>query len=183
MIVGGCDPSLTNTGMAVLDNGQPIYRHSYGEGGHKVDSTLIRNRRMRGLKRYIRECFEPFDLDLLVIEGPAFGARYGNPHERGGLYHAIIADFDVRKVPIAIVNPTTRAMWATGKGNADKVKDVFPEVKTWWPDVHIANHDVADALILAAMGTLWLGGELPFTEKGRHRNALESAEWPKGVRA
>lgn len=181
MIVAGIDPSLTNTGMAVLDNGQPVYRHSYGEDGHKTDTTLRRNRRMRGLRRYIRDCFAPFDLDLLVIEGPSYGSRYGNPHERGGLYHAVIADFDVRKVPIAIIPPKTRAMWATGRGDADK-PEVFAEVKTWWPGVYVANHDVGDALVLAAMGTLWLGGTLPFVEKGRHRNALESVEWPKGVR-
>lgn len=181
MLVAGIDPSLTNTGMAVLDNGQPVYRHSYGEDGHKTDTTLIRNRRMRGLRRYIRDCFAPFDLDLLVIEGPSFGSRYGNPHERGGLYHAVIADFDVRKVPIAIIPPKTRAMWATGRGDADKAA-VLAEVKLWWPGQFVANHDEADAFALAAAGAFWLGDPLPFEVKGRHRSALEKVEWPKGMR-
>lgn len=181
MIILGIDPSLTSTGIAILDAGQPIYMHSYGFDGHKTDSTIIRNRRIRALAPYIRDVLKPYPIDFAVIEGPSYGSRYGNPHERGGLYHAIVGNLDVRRIPVAVCAPTVRAMWATGKGNAEK-PEVFAEVKTWWP-VRVANHDVGDALVLAAIGALHCGDALPFEPKGRHRNALQKVEWPEVVTA
>ncbi|ETZ58020.1 hypothetical protein DKM27_24605 [Mycobacterium tuberculosis variant bovis] len=73
-----------------------------------------------------------------------------------------------------------RAKWATGKGNADK-RTVLATVRDWWPATRIANHDQADALVLAAIGAFHAGDPMPFAVKERHSANLAAVQWPELV--
>lgn len=189
MIVCGIDPSLTNTGIAVLFDGKPLVLHSIGHGGRSGATYAQRSDRIvsqaRSVVQWIDDrCQGPLGVlplnkrvDLVVMEGPAYGQNLPSNHDRAGLWWGLFSAFRARKVPVAVCTPTTRAIWATGKGRADK-KVVLAEVRSWWPDVKIPNHDIADAAVLALCGAVHLGDPAPFELKERHHIKLGEIAWP-----
>ncbi|WP_062906491.1 RuvC family protein [Mycobacterium avium] len=77
MIVAGIDPSLTNTGIAVLADGNPLSLRSIGHGTLSGHSYAHRS------DRIVSQCRAVIDALILaddakpavaVIEGPAYGA-------------------------------------------------------------------------------------------------------------
>lgn len=186
MIVAGIDPSLTSCGIAILDNGQPVALDAVGHGGKNGASYDHRSRRIvsqcRTVIAAITECNiggrnSPPNVDLAVIEGPAYGQNLPSNHDRAGLWWGLYSALRAKKIPTAVVAPKTRAKWATGNGNSDK-RDVLTTVRTWWPDHTIRNHDIADALVLATIGAHHHGDPMPFPVKPRHTLALEAIAWP-----
>ncbi|CQD03691.1 Crossover junction endodeoxyribonuclease RuvC [Mycobacterium europaeum] len=189
MIVAGIDPSLTNTGIAVLHNGQPALLRSIGHGTLSGRSYAHRSDRIVSECRAVMavladECDERNTLraprsriDLAVIEGPAYGACNASTHDGSGLWWGLYSTLRARRIPIVVVAPTTRAKWATGKGNAAK-RQVLTAVRSWWPTTHVANHDQADALALAAIGAFHAGDPMPFPVKERHTANLAAVQWP-----
>lgn len=192
MIVAGIDPSLTNTGIAILHNGQPALLRSIGHGtlsgrsyAHRSDRIVSECRAVMSV--LAEECDERNTLraprnriDLAVLEGPAYGACNASTHDGSGLWWGLYSTLRARKIPIVVVAPTTRAKWATGKGNADKAT-VLAAVRSWWPNTHIANHDQADAACLALLGAFRLGEPMPFEIKPRHLNSVDAIQWPEGI--
>lgn len=195
-IVVGIDPSLTSTGIAILQDGNPIATKTIG---HKTrDGTSYAHRS----DRIVSQCRAVIDtlqcnicsrnsttnvalrdrsrIDLAIIEGPAYGANLPSNHDRAGLWWGLYSKLRALRIPTAVVAPQTRAKWATGAGNADK-KLVLANVRQWWPDMHIPNHDIADALVLAAIGAHHLGDQLPFEIKTRHTLGLDAVAWPQVV--
>lgn len=180
MIIGGIDPSLTNTGIAKFDSGNPIALHSIGYGGHDGDSYTDRSKRVRAVCRsviaYILRDPGP---ELVVIEGPAYGQFLPSTFDRSGLWHGLFGALDAKGVAVGVVPPQTRSKWATGNGRADK-GEVLQTVREWLP-VKVLNHDIADAAVLGLMGVLKYdhSARMPFSVKERHYNGLEAAAWPK----
>lgn len=194
MIIAGIDPSLTNTGIAVLCDGAPARLHSLGHGtpngktyGHRSDRIVSQ---CRAVISWLDDNLQgplgilPLSkrLDLAVIEGPAYGANMPSNHDRAGLFWGLYSTLRARKIPIAVIPPATRAKWATGKGNADKTT-VLATVRAWWPTTHIANHDQADAAVLAAIGAFHHGDPMPFEVKERHTANLAAVQWPEELAA
>jgi Holliday junction resolvasome RuvABC endonuclease subunit len=177
MIVAGIDPSLTSAGVAILDNGQPTHLSHHGYPGHNGATWQQRSRRVRWTCGQILAPVLDARPDLVVIEGPAYGAKYGSAFDRAGLWHGLYGALNAKQVPVAVVSPTTRASWATGHGRADKAA-VITAVTTWWPQQPIACDDEADSLVLALIGAHHLGDPMPFTVKPRHSTALEAIAWP-----
>lgn len=193
MIVAGIDPSLTNCGIAILQHGTPRMGTSVGHAGKDgasydnrsdrivsqarailaaIETTLAAGRPDQRVKFYLDQ-----HLDLAVIEGPAYGQNLPSNHDRAGLWWGLYSALRAKKIPTAVVNPATRAKWATGSGRAEK-RDVLAAVRAWWPDHTIRNHDIADALVLAAIGAHHLGDPMPFPVKDRHTLSLEAINWP-----
>lgn len=157
----GVDPSLRNTGLAVLRDGVPVALHSIGYGGHDGDSYATRSRRVRAVCRSVIEWALRDGLpDLAVIEGPAYGQFLPSTFDRSGLWHGLYGALDAKKVPVAVVPPQTRAKWATGSGKAEKGV-VLANVREWFPGVKVLNHDIADAAVLALMGSAQFGKPMP----------------------
>ncbi|PBA43540.1 hypothetical protein CKJ63_03510 [Mycobacterium avium] len=191
-MVAGIDPSLTNTGIAILYDGQPALLRSIGHGTLSGRSYAHRSDRIVSECRAVMavladECNERNTLraprsriDLAVMEGPAYGANLPSAHDRAGLFWGLYSTLRARKIPIAVVAPKTRALWATGSGNADK-RTVLATVRDWWPTVRVANHDQADALVLAAVGAFHHGDPMPFAVKERHSANLAAVQWPELV--
>lgn len=178
MIVVGLDPSLTNTGIAVLRDGRPIKLTTTGHGTLNARDYQHRSDRIVTQAHDVMATIN-HTIHLAVIEGPAYGACNASTHDGSGLWWRFYSALRARGIPIAVVAPTTRAKWATGRGNADK-KQVLAAVRaTWAPwKAYITGHDIADALTLAEIGARHLDEPLHFTPRRRHIEALTSITWP-----
>lgn len=115
--------------------------------------------------------------DLAVIETPALSRTGGGTHERGWLWWRVYDHLVEREIPIALMDPRQRMLYATGKGNAAK-NVVVDAVARRWPDWATAGDDnAADAVVLMAAGMDWLGCPIATVPKA-HRAAVEKAQWP-----
>lgn len=121
---------------------------------------------------------------LVVIEGPAHGAKFGNPHERAGIWWAVVRHLVRRGDVLARVNPTTRAKYAAGRGGADK-REVVAAVNERMPFARIRDHNLADGLALAAMGWRRLGRPIDGVATRPMNEAMRAVRWPetKGMAA
>lgn len=188
----GIDPSLTSCGIAVLGD-ESIYAPvvirsllSVGHPGKNTDGWDDRSDRIVSQTRRVIE-YIPRDADLVVIEDlPSHVKLLPSFRDRCVLWGGIYSALRARRTPIAVCNPATREKWATGKvvrdlGTKERKARVLAAVREQWPDRRIANDDIADALILAAMGALKLGWTLPFEIKPRHHGGLAAIAWPTSI--
>lgn len=192
----GLDLSLTSAGIAVLSTDTPARGSAgcyptllrcVGEAGKKDDDYRTRSRRIRRQTRAVVDTVNRAtgfdgvqrpDISLAVIEGPIYGMQMlGAYFDRAALFHGVYGALDARNIPIAVIPPTTGHQFTTGVAHADK-KLIVAEVAKWWPDVRIANDDIADALGYALMGAMHSGLRPPFRAGARHHNAIASASWP-----
>jgi Holliday junction resolvasome RuvABC endonuclease subunit len=188
----GIDPSQTAAGIAIIAGGprhanRPILIRDVGDHGHRTDPWTRRARRIVAQVRRIIAVVDQAALDgadyrLAVIEGPAYANKLPSQFDRAGVFWGLVSALDNRKIPIAVIPPTTRAMFATGHGHADKSL-VVTETRAIWADplitAAILNDNHADALNLASMGVMHLGWSLPFTPRRRHVENITKCEWPK----
>lgn len=115
---------------------------------------------------------------LVVVEAPSHGSKFGNPHERAGIWWAVIR-YLVRRGDSAVsVAPKTRAKYATDDGNADKPK-VLRVVRERMPFAHITDHNLADGLALAAMGWRRLGRPIDGVASRPMNEAMRAVRWPE----
>lgn len=179
MIVAGIDPSLTNTGIAILKDGQILELTKEGWGGHDGASDMDRHNRVMKLRTRIQKRLTPHTPDLVVMERPAYSQNTGSACDRHFLWHALLNMITENGYRYAGISPTGRASFATGKNHGSK-RQVIDATTEWWPNHHrpLQNDNIADALVLATMGALWAGDPVPFDVKDRHRARLEAVQWP-----
>lgn len=165
-LVIGLDLSLTCTGVAGA--GWVDYIKPGKLTGHPRLAFLV-DRVITFIKK----------ADLVVIEGPSFGAGVRHRHEDlAGLRVMVRHACWRRSIPYAVVPPSNLKLYAAGRGNADK-----GEVRT---AVHErygidcdgpARYDMADAYTLAAMGLHHLG--VPLAEvPEKNATGLGGCAWP-----
>jgi hypothetical protein len=163
----GLDLSLTCTGVAG-EGWTDVIRPRTGLRGHPrldfiVDQAAV----------HIRNA------DLVVIEGPSFGGGVAHRHEDlAGLRVMARHACWRRGIPYAVVPPSCRALYATGKGSGSKgaVRDAVRErygVECDGP----GRYDQADAYTLLAMGLHHLGWPLAVLPDS-HRRGLDGCQWP-----
>ena len=189
MIILGIDPSLTGTGLAIVDTEDQLVIDTYTivTKGKAGASLTERHERIAHIaERVIGDialgvvssgdwCRDR--ADLVVIESPSLGqARQGGTLDRHGLWWLTIHRLHTLRIPVATVTPAARAKYATGKGNAGK-DEVLLAVARRYPHVAVSNNNEADALVLAAMGARWVGQPLDDMPKA-HTDALAKVEWP-----
>ncbi|MGB0971693.1 MAG: hypothetical protein ACPGVG_12130, partial [Mycobacterium sp.] len=121
LIVAGIDPSLTNTGMAVLDNGQPIAVHKTGHPGRSGASDIERMQRVGSLVASVTKFIAIHTPDLIVIESPAYGQYLPSTCDRNVLWGILVHRYSVAHTRTnrgyAGITPTCRAQFATGNGH------------------------------------------------------------------
>lgn len=173
MIAVGLDPSLTCSGVAVMD----------GEGGIATRrvvapnlgaSLLARRNRIRRAVDGILAVL-PLRIDITVIEVPHSRQQYGAQNERIALYW-ILVDQLIARGPVMEVAPSQRAKLATGNGRAKK-PDVIAATRAAFPDVRIPDDNVADAVGLAWAGARWAGMPAPEYSHGQEE-AFARLDWP-----
>lgn len=183
VIVAGVDLSLTSTGIAIAS----VHQAAGSPPVMTPDSDRIRSAGRAGatLEERGRRLDEITDAvvvricgaDLVVIEGPSLGqARQGGQHDRAGLWHLVVKALRISGIPVAEVPPSVRSKYATGAGNAGKDAVLAAAVKRY-PDWDITGNDVADAVILAAMGCRHLGHPIDSLPQ-IHLSAMTKVRWP-----
>lgn len=117
---------------------------------------------------------------LVVLEGPAYAAKWGQPHERAGLFWRVVRGCHAREIPVAVLTPTELKGYVCGKGNASK-EDVRRAVAACYPGQGLAriSDDQADAVGLAMAGCDWLGWDGPWLDGRRGTGWLRKARWPE----
>lgn len=173
MKVTGLDLSLTSTGLAVLVDGTAhVTRLGSTPAG---DTVTHRHHRLLWIANEVLEWCT--GSDLVVLEGPSYGSTTGHQHDRSGLWWLVVHRVLNAGLPLAVVPPTSRARYATGKGNAGK-DAVLVAVVRRYPEVDVTGNDQADALVLAAMGARKLGHPIDAVPKPC-RLAMGGAAWPE----
>lgn len=177
--VVGLDLSLTSTGVAGED--WAIALRAGARRGHERLHWLC-----AGLHEHVD------DADLVVVEGAAYGhgAQAGH-HELGGLWWMVTHALWHRKTPYAVAAPHSRTIYATGRANPardhpqnERARIAKGMVRTaateryGIPCEGPGRYDQADAVVLAAMGSDWLGCPTAYVPE-THRRALKAVHWPK----
>lgn len=180
--VVGLDLSLTATGIATPIGVRTV--RSKGAAGATLDDRYERILQLvERIGLTLADDAEQMDEDdlLVVIEAPAFSRTTGHQHDRSGLWWLIVHALLLSGNAVVEVQPTARAKYATGRGNAGK-DEVLAAVIRRYPDVDVSNNNEADALVLRAMGCDWLGAPLAEVPKA-NRAALDKVVWPEAVAA
>lgn len=181
----GIDLSLTSTGLCFIYGSAIDELSNLKSTGKKGDTLYQRSERLWVLGTNIMEEVTSFDPDLVVIEAPSFGSRFGSPHDRSGLWWAIVGGLRHDGFDVAEVAPTARAKYGTGKGNAKKdvVEAFVRERYQHLAPRRIANNDECDAILLAAMGARQLGEPIEIDEASEPNApmlaAMDGVLWPK----
>lgn len=173
--VVGLDPSLTSFGIAVVGGGSPALVARVKSSGKRGDDVVARQRRISDLGTSVLE-YVPSNA-LVVMEGPAYSSSSSGVWDRAGLWHDILRRLISRGHEVVVCPPTSRAMYATGKGNAGK-DAVLAAVVRRYPDIEVTGNDEADALVMAAMGARLLGHPLEESMPQSHLRALAGLELP-----
>jgi crossover junction endodeoxyribonuclease RuvC len=176
--VVGVDLSLTSTGLADSHGATDRYRTKPTKSPGLLDDLGRIERITHAVSMFSVFGPDGWSAALVVIEGPAFSrGGMGGQHVRAGLWWAIAARLSSHDVlRLLIVPPNVRAMYATGRGNAGKDEVLAAAIKRY-PNWDITGNDVADAVILAAIGARLLGhpvDDLPKT----HLRALAKVTLP-----
>lgn len=188
-IVVGIDPSLTSTGVAVLDNGTPVRLNCFGRACPDGAKFPQRADRMTYTLSAVLQAV-PRDAELIGIEGLSYAStdKYIDT-ETIGLWWHFMTHLHARGVPIVVVPPQTLKVWALGKAPAGGTAQARKEAKQAmidaaaqnFPDVHVSKSDHADALHLASLCAARLGHQLPFPKERRHKYNIDAVSWPDGL--
>lgn len=172
MDVLGVDQSLTATGLARVLDGKIETRVVKSDAPKGVWATREAVRFHVGMTMK----FAPARC-LSVIEAPII-PRHGSglALERAWLF-GLLFDQLILRGPVATVHPSTRALYATGNGKADKT-DVVAAMKAAFPNVTVADDNAADGLALLGMGARWLGDPVDGQITSKQAKAMRSAHWP-----
>lgn len=172
MRVVGVDLSLTTTGVATTSGGSATV--STLTSKPLGDSWAAREARLGLLAETVADAVGA--PELVVLEGPSYGSRGGHQHDRAGLWWLVYSAL-AGISPLAVVPPSTRARYATGRGNAAK-DAVLAAVVRRYADVEVTNNDEADALVMAAMGVRWLGAPLEDSMPAANLDSMAGVAWP-----
>ena len=177
-VVIGIDPSLTGTGIASSNGWCEVIGYKRARAKDPGITQLPHAERLTAMRDLLAQVRKAIGCpDLAVMELPAPSRSGGGAHERGWFwwetYHYLMSSY----IPVGLLTPNARALYATGKGNAakgavvDAVARRFPD---WATD---GNDNAADAVTLMAAGRDWYGA--PITDMPKtHRAALDKATWP-----
>ena len=177
-VVIGIDPSLTGTGIASSRGWVEVIGYKRARAKDPGITQLPHAERAEAMRQLLDQVLEAIGSpDLAVIELPAVSRAGGGAHERGWFWWQLHNHLHNRHIPIGLLAPNARALYATGKGNAPKnlvVDAIARRFPAWTTE---GNDNAADAVALMAAGRDWLGH--PITDMPKtHRTALDKATWP-----
>jgi crossover junction endodeoxyribonuclease RuvC len=160
------DLSLTATGWAGPDgSGVLLPPAGVGKGVERL--------------RWIRDAVLELaaGADLVVLEGYSFASKGRAVVSIGELGGVVRLALHEAGLPVVEVSPSSRAKYATGKGNASKDQVLVEAVRRL--DYAGHSHDEADALWLRCMAldALDLPGRVDVPKV--NRTALAGVDWPQ----
>lgn len=161
----GLDISLTSTGMSI-------------DGRTSTISTKFRGAERLSIVSYevAHTCFTE-QVDCVILEGYSFASKNSHAHSIGELGGCIRMRLWEAGVPFVEVPPTSRAKFATGKGNAGKTEVISAiSSKTGLVFSGAGADDECDAWILEQMGLSKIGAS-EYTWSQGQMEALEKVDW------
>lgn len=178
----GVDLSITSPAMVVFKDGRLDGICNPQARGSKRDGYADHFERFQWLSAQMAEWLNRnYDedgqclIELAILEGPSFGSKFGNPHERAGMWWEVFGLLYGLGVPTGTVAPKSRAKYITGSGLADKAEVMHAARELWGYDIR--NDDVADAAGMADMAARRLGA--PVVElSDKQLEVMEVAKWP-----
>lgn len=160
----GIDPSLTGTGLVVVeDDGQVPYEHAFGT---KASMDMVG--RLHTLSERALDIYRAHAPDLVVIEGLAFGQHSSAVTGLAGL-HWLLRYRLYRELvccPV-VVPPTTLKKFVTGKGNSPKDVMMMKVLKRWRREY--TDNNLCDAYCLARWGQAFLAGEVELPARKKRK--------------
>lgn len=186
MIVGGIDPSLRCTGVAVVNTsvkpggGWFTNRVRTSAPEEDLGALAALDARMRRVQTVVARTLLvlPRDLDLAVIEKPPLRSIDASHNDRVIVYGLLVMKLRERRVPVVEVGPTTRAKYAAGNGNAGK-PEVLVAMRALLGALVVPDHNVADAVALAAMGARYVGEAVDGPLSSKQEEAYAAVAWPE----
>ncbi|MFG2276732.1 hypothetical protein ACGFNY_44115 [Streptomyces chartreusis] len=177
-VVIGLDPSLTGTGIASSNGWCEAIGYKRPRAKDPGITQLPHAERLNAMKDLLAQVRKTIGCpDLAVMELPAPSRSGGGAHERGWFWWEIYHYLTSSYIPVALLTPNARALYATGKGTAGKgavIEAVTRRFPAWSTE---GDDNAADAVVLMAAGRDWLGH--PITDMPKtHRAALDKATWP-----
>lgn len=139
----GIDPSITSTGLVVLDENANVIEAVSLKAGKEEDPL-----RFMKLTRRLRKHLIPSS-DRVLIEGFSFGSRgksVSTMYGVGWCFRMMLENemFNWQEAP-----PTSVKKFGSNKGNAKKEELVLPVYKKWGFESDV--NDIVDAYIMARM--------------------------------
>lgn len=197
----GLDISLTSTGYAEITNVDPDAVR-YGLTSRAIETSPVNNnptlRQRHTRARTAEDRITHLIYDgspvpaLVVVEAPAYGAKFGDPHDRSGLWWGIVNRLMRDGLHVVEVSPGQVKLYATGSGSlrgATKVtkgmvvKAVNDRYDVGPIRLKVADNDRADAIVLAAMGARILGCPIDPHIPAPNLRALTKIRLPEGITA
>lgn len=161
----GLDLSLTSTGVSV--DGETF----------AIASKFKDVERLSDIRARMTDVLQAHEVSAAVIEGYAFSARNSQSHkigELGGVIRLLLHDMGI---PFVDVPPTSRAKFATGRGNAAKtevISAVSARTGRIWSGK--GADDECDAWLLEEMGLQAIGiGRYSWPEA--NMASLKNIDW------
>jgi crossover junction endodeoxyribonuclease RuvC len=165
MNTAGLDLSLTSTGISI--NGEVSVIRVSTKG-------VIR---LNEISSKIVQLFKTNSVDCVAIEGYSFASRNSQAHSIGELGGVVRLRLWEMGVPYVEIPPTSRAKFATGRGNAAKNEVVSSvSAKTGLVFSGAGADDMCDAFLLEEMLRVHLGmGQ--YSWNSTQMSALDKIDW------
>jgi len=186
--VVGVDASISSTGLAVLGAGEPEFRRVQTRPrGEDIASRVGRLResvvKLTRALDSILYAAPAAEVDLVVLEMPAFGKSNGQTHMLAGHWWLTVHALE-KYAPgrVTSVATTTLKKFATGSGRADKADVHSAAVRAFpgrIPADFKAGNDIADSAVLASMGAVWLGREFGGVFAPSGMASVQAVRWPR----
>lgn len=171
MIIAGLDLSLTATGVA------HIFTANNEHATYTLRSPSAAKIGDHGRLDWICKqiAIHTGQADLVIVEGPAFGAKGSAVHQLAGIWWMVTHQLWQARVPFAVVGPQQLKKYATGKAAADKDAMVLATARRF--DTFDGDNNAADALWLAHAGADRHGHPI-VTLPQAQRAVLDAVQWP-----
>lgn len=165
MKVMGLDLSLTSTGVSV------------GGGTSTISVKATGPERLFLISEQVLALCHQHLVDVVCVEGYSFASRNSQAHSIGELGGCVRMRLWEAGIPYVVIPPTSRAKFATGRGNASKGEVISAiSAKTGLVFVGGGGNDECDAWVLEEMVLARLG--IPrFSWSETQLSALDKVDW------
>lgn len=171
MNLAGFDLSLTSSGVSI-------------SGVTRTVSSRYKGvERLSDLREQFTQICRESQVECAVIEGYSFASRNSQAHsigELGGVVRLMLFDLGI---PYIEIPPTSRAKFATGRGNASKGEVISAiSAKTGLVFAGAGGNDECDAWVLEQMALTKMGvSDYSWTKE--QLSALDKVDWSALERA
>jgi crossover junction endodeoxyribonuclease RuvC len=161
----GLDLSLTSTGISMNEITSVIQPKS--KGAERLSDVT---------RRILHECLEN-EIGCVLVEGYSFASRSGQAFSIGELGGSVRMTLWECNIPFIEIPPTSRAKFATGRGNASKGEVISAvSAKTGKIFTGAGGNDECDAWVLEQMGLCHFEmSKWSWTKE--QMSALEKIDW------